>query len=456
MMTDLYGDAAGPVKAFYDHWERCWERQQKGRWFWGMDNFRGEMQIYRWEDFERGRELLEQAASQARDERVKERIRFLQDRYAFTYASARAYTLSMRAIDESPPEDGQEAIRQSNAVLEVWREWSDILQRTVHLGGTPVSGWMAKTDRVRAWGLKQQMRDAVVAPLVRWACANEGHIEPSRLREIERLMAGVALINREDVEQRVTEQVGAAHRKPRADALRPADVPRATSDAVKLSAEFPDWPGVPVVNAVPWSFRDRSSDSPVGKYDEPRVQHYVGPPAPDDHTVRWQAAWDDERLYVRIVSRDDRHEQGQPAEAMWKEDSVQIGINPDRDNFHYDLSSWDYIWGGYLGPELELGISLRGEDVQTHVWHAPDGLGEGIEPASLIEANARRVGDHTLYEAAIDWRLAPGFRPQVERSLGVCVVVNDSDNGRRRSAEYGDGIAQAKRPTEFAAIRLVD
>ena len=35
-----YGDAAEPVTAFYRHWEQCWERQTKGRWFFGMDNFR--------------------------------------------------------------------------------------------------------------------------------------------------------------------------------------------------------------------------------------------------------------------------------------------------------------------------------------------------------------------------------------------------------------------------------
>lgn len=450
MFTHLYGQPDGPVAEFYRHWERCWERQTKGRWFWGMDNLRGEMQIYTPEDIARGRDLLAQAAARATNDRIRQRVAFLQERFAFTDAAAQAHFASTEAIRGQPPATEADAVEQSNRVTRTWTAFADRFEKAIRLNGTSVSGWVSKTDRVRTWGLKQQMRDAALAPLVRWACANELRLDPARLRAAEQRLASVAVGNRRTIEDRVTRDVDAARREPRADGLLVADVPRAASPPA-LHAAADDWPGIPRVRAAPWFYRNRPENQPVGKYEEPMPQNLIDPPPPADLSITWQCAWDQDRLYVRLVVTDDRHEQAQPAAAMWKEDSVQIALNPARDNFAYDLSSWDYIWGGYRGRECEFGISLRGESTDVHVWHGP----KPYEDArSLVDAKAARHGSQTVYEAAVSWRLIPGFVGEARRSLGVCIVVNDAEHGRRRSAEYGSGVAHAKRPSEFAGLRL--
>lgn len=452
MLSDLYGAASEPMTKFYQHWENCWERQKKGRWFWGMDNFMGEMQIYRPEDFAKGSRLLGEAASLADDEKVRKRIDFIEERYAYTLAAANAYYKALEAMEGPPPAKAEDATALSDGATEAWKQFAAELERARKLSGTVPSGWLDKTFRVRAWGLKQQMRDAALAPLVKWMRANEGRLDPVTRREIEADFAKRAVANREAIENLVTEEIGASTRLARADGLLVPDIP-ALDEPLTLNAGTADWSGVPAVESAKWVYRARPEDFKPGRYDEPITQHVINNPDAKDHSVVWQAAWDRRNLYLRIVVTDDVHEQGNAAEGMWKQDSVQIGLTPSRDNFRYPKNSWTYIWGGYRPEDAEFGISLNGGLTDTHVWQAPKSLA-ATDARALIQTKAARHGDKTIYEAAVSWKLIPGFRASDRRSFGICVTVNDSDNGNRISGEYGSGIAQCKRPTEFAALRL--
>lgn len=455
MIADLYGNAAEPIGRFYRHWEDCWQRQTESRWLKGLDSFRDEMSVYSWADIERGQLLLDEAATLATDGKVRERIDFLRQRYAFTRTCGHVHTISTNAIRWIPTPHHADAIALSDSVADAWRTWADQLKAAQGLTGIPIPTPLDTPFRVRAWGLKQQMRDAVLAPLVRWACANEGRIEPARLRSIEKELTSVAIANRRAIEDVLVNEIGAAYRKPRADGLQVADVPRAAERTSSASG-----PGHPPragrINAVPWVFRIRPPDQKIGRSDEPMPQNYVDPPEKADLSIAWYCTWDDSRLYIDIVVSDDLHVQHQSAPTMWQEDSVQIAFNVERDNFEYDLSSWEYIWGGYHRNETEFGVSLHDDATETHVWRSPPALPEGIDARSLIRADAAREGRQTVYMVSVDWRLLPGFEPKPERSLGICIVVNDVDRGTRRSAEYGSGVAHAKRPTEFAALRLVN
>jgi len=487
MLTDLYGQSAEPMRKFYDHWEQCWMRQKKARWFWGMDNFRGEMEIYAWDDIARGRQLLNKAASLATEETVKQRIQWISERYRWTELSARAHCLSMRAIQDGSPGDSQAAIAKSHSVVKAWKEFAGYLPKAQKLGGITPNGWLDKTFRVRAWGLKQQMRDAVAAPLVRWIVANEQKLAPDKLREIEGEFAQVAIANRRGIEKYMTKQIDGHERRPHANGLRVPTIPKRTP---AIGATADDWPEVPTIDAIDWVFRTRPPDQKIGKYEEPMPQNIVDSPDSKDQSMTWQAAWDNEKLYLRIAVADDLHVQKQTAAAMWKEDSVQIAFDPDRSNFDIPGASWDFLWGGYQGREVEFGVSLIGDKTNVFVWHRPESLqpsvaGAGstgprqgappsawlkqsektadselkrpakpVDPLSLIEAKAARHDGRTVYEVAVDWRLIAGFKPLPRKSLGISLVVNDLDKGIRRSAEYGSGVIHAKRTTDFAAIRL--
>jgi hypothetical protein len=454
MIGDLYGPAAGPIARFYEHWEQCWMRQPKGRWFWGMDNFRGEMQIYRWEDFEKGLALLKEAAALADSEPVRQRIAWLRERYDFTYASARVYTTSMEALQSVPTDDMDAAVRLSNAVADTWVQWSDALQAAQELPDTPVSGWMGKTGYVRVWGLKQQVRDAALAPLVRWVCAQEGRMEVEKLAFAERMLAGVALMNREQIEHRVRRVVMGTYRRPRAEALLAAGVPR-TSSPPALDAPAADWADVPMVNAAPWIFLTRPQDAKIGPYEEPIRFDYIDPPERDELCARWQCKWDDQRLYLRVAARDEKHVQTQTPDRMWREDSLQVAFNPQRDNFELDVSSWDYIWGGHHRNEAEFGVALQDGRTVIHVWRSPPALSKGLKAEELITAHVALRGQEIVYELSVDWRLLPGFEPRAGRSFGIGLVVNDFDQ-EHLYTEYGGGVFKPRRPTEFAAMRLME
>jgi hypothetical protein len=219
------------------------------------------------------------------------------------------------------------------------------------------------------------------------------------------------------------------------------------------------WRDAGSLEAAPWLFLDRTTKKEVGKYEDPVAQHrYVmaEPPAHDDLSVDCQAGWDDEDLYLRVDVRDERHVQTQSPRAMWKEDSIRVALTPERDSFLYDVHSWTYIWGGYRGCELEVGIALQGGKTTIHIEAVPEGLPKNLEPDSLIRATVRRYPQHTVYNLAIDWRLIPDFQPGPEKSLGFWLVVNDTDNGDLVSAEYGSAVNRVKRPTGFSAIRLVE
>ncbi|MHC4741428.1 MAG: DUF4838 domain-containing protein, partial [Planctomycetota bacterium] len=458
MLTDLYRESAEPIADFYDHWQTCWERQSEARWLFGMDNFRGEMSLYSFEDFEKGRKLLDKALALAKDEQVRRRIDYLQSRYAFTYASARAFTVSNDAIRWNPTENHEDAIAMSNGVLDVWKLWAEQFDSSYLLEGTPMASWVDKPFRVRVWALKQQMRDAVIAPLVRWICANEGSIPSDELRRIEHILAGVAMLNRSMVEEKVTERVEAVPCMPRVDGLLVADVPKVRTPP-QLKADKESWPDAGPLDAAPWVFLDRTEKRQPGKYEDPVVQHrYVmqKPPVRDDLYAECRTAWDDKNLYLCINVRDERHVQSRPPPAMWKEDSIRVALTPQRDNFLYDVHSWTYIWGGYRGCELEFGVALYDAKTQIHVEAAPGQLSESLDPGLLIRATARRHPQRTVYKVAIDWRLVPAFEPAPEKSLGLWLVVNDMDKGEVITAEYGSATNRVKRPTGFSAIRLVD
>lgn len=455
MLQDLYADASGPIRAFYEHWERCWMRQKKGKWFRGMDDFRAETSIYTPEDIEKGWVYLEEAAALARQDRVRQRIEFLRSCFAFTRAAARAHTVSMRAITDPPPPGPETAREISDRVVLAWRDFAAQLGRSEEIPGTSASGWHSKTFRVRAWALKQQMRDAALAPLVRWACSQEGTMDPRALRSAEHELARAAVANREAIEGLVTESIGAVRKPPRADPLCVADIPR-VEPGPPIAAGPDDWPDVRRIGKLPWVFRRPPPDYRCGKYDEPMPQHVVPPPEGRDQSITWQAAWDAKNLYLRIVVTDDRHVQNQPPAASTRDDCLQVTLNARRQDFGgYDEHSWYFLMGDYQRKKPGFVVALRSGKAEVHIVTPPP-LAEPVDASGLLKAAVARRASRTVYEMAIDWRWLPGFEPRPERSFGISIVVSDRDDGTRRTAEYGDGIFPRRRPTEFAALRLVE
>jgi hypothetical protein len=229
--------------------------------------------------------------------------------------------------------------------------------------------------------------------------------------------------------------------------------PKAALEAPpQLTASLQDWPAAATLSALPWEYYVKAP--PPGKYDEP-VRYRTAPaPSPEDHSVRCEAAWDAGRLYIRLIVMNTSHRQGQEPSAMGKKDGVQVALTPHRSEYRGALHSWYYLMGGYRGNEVEFGVSLRGGRTQIHLGKIAPHL-SGTDPTDLIQAAAARHGNRTVYEVAASWQLIPGFAPRAEKSVGIAMVVNDIDAGRRRCAAYGGGAVGFKRPAEFTALRLV-
>jgi hypothetical protein len=452
MMTDLYAESAGPVGRFYEHWEAIWMRQEQGRWLNAIDNLRGEMALFTMDDFITGRRLLEEAASLAKDERVTQRIDFLRAFNDFSYAAAETYFITMKVL-QACPETPAEAERLSAEALDSWVAFSEAYDRTDHMPATFLGGWASKTFRVRMWGLKQQVRDAIIAPFIRWSTAHELEIDSGELEDLEQRWHQIARDQLSTAEGLITEKVGAAYRMPRAAGVRATPIPALPRTEEAFTFDVP-WPTIASITTCEWVYRDRSPDTQPGKYDEPLIQYYMDPPAPEDHHIAWQAAWTPDALHLRIEVADDVHRQDRAPQDIWEQDSVQIALNEHRDDILYDVHSWTYIWGGYRGTEIEFGLGLKADQTLKHVWHVPEGL-SGEEAMRRIQGRVQRAGDKTVYEAVVPWSVLPGFQPEEEKSVGIGLVVNEVDEDDRRvSAEYGSGIVRAKRPGDFAAVRL--
>jgi hypothetical protein len=449
MLQDLYGEASGPVAAFYGLWEERWMSQGSPRWFKGMDDFRAEMTICRPADIERGASLLEEAVAAARDPAVKARIDFLRSSFGFTLAAARAFTAARRAIDGPPAASPDEARGSIETVAGAWRAFASALVRAESLPGNPASGWRPKTFRVRTWALKQEMRDAVLAAAVRWSIAAEGRSGAERLEAGEESLARAVTAAREAIERLVREDVGSSYRLPRAEAVRAATIPRLRPPALEAAVE--DWP-VPAITTFPWVFRRRPPVVEFVKYDEPIAEFVAAPPITGDLSARWQACWDDEALNIRIVVADDVHTA--PGSGPGPGDSMRLTLRPRRDRFEQAEHSWYYLMGGFLGDEVQVDVSLEGDRPAVR-FPGPGAPADGSEPVPPVRAAARRTGTKTAYEVEVGWRWLKGFEPAPGRSLGLSIVVTDDDaDGPPLTVEAGGGIFPRKRPSEFAAIRL--
>lgn len=456
MIDDLYAEAAAPIHAYYRHWEDCWERQKKGVWFFGMDNFRGEMEIYTWADMERGRQLLDEAEALAVAPEVKQRLAFLTAQYEYTQRAAYAYVASMEAITAKPPADARAAQALAERAVAAWNAYADVLETHDRLPAFPPGGWISKPFRVRAWALKRQLRDAVTAPMIRWLAANETKLSAEQLESAEARFTGAAQALSAAVEARVNHVVDAQPRPPRAFGLQ-ADTARRAAQAPPFVCHLADW-DASRSKTLDWWFRQETPGYTPGKYDEPGPEFLVPAPAAEDQSAYWQAVWDKQGLWLRVVVNDQDHVQLAAPPDMWQFDSVQLALDPRRDNLEYPVHSWTYLFGGYQGEELEFGLTLRDDRTITHIWQAPTNRGKPSRAA--LRAAARRHDGVTVYEAFVDWALLPGFQPAAQRSLGIAVLVNDVDRKPdggttgRRSAGYGGGLVFGKRPQEFAALRL--
>ena len=146
----------------------------------------------------------------------------------------------------------------------------------------------------------------------------------------------------------------------------------------------------------------------------------------DAHSGIVMLAYDDNSLYMALEVTDDIHH---PDDTYWQGDSIQVAFGQ----------------GLQFGPEL--GFLLNKEGISQVIHPAAD-LGE------LIDFEAVRTGNKTVYEIALPWETIHGEKP--EESFLFNVLINDNNGtGRANYIEWTPGIGQSKNSEDFVELVLV-
>jgi methionine-rich copper-binding protein CopC len=167
----------------------------------------------------------------------------------------------------------------------------------------------------------------------------------------------------------------------------------------------------------------------------PPVNQWGGP---DDLSGSLWLTHDANNLYLSARITDNVQSQPYRNSAIWGGDSMQIGMT-----------------GGAPGEVTrtqEIGAALTDAGtVDVYRWTPTD---VPSQPPGVQAKVVRDAAAHTTtYEIAIPWTTL-GFDPD-DRLLSSTVVINENDgSGRRGWLTWGTGVAEAKNPAGFTAVRL--
>jgi len=120
-------------------------------------------------------------------------------------------------------------------------------------------------------------------------------------------------------------------------------------------------------------------------------------------------------MYIAADIADDVHTQTMAGPDFWMNDSLQIGLDPvlARTN-------------GYGDTGHEFGFALV--DGKTVAYRWAGRRGQALGEMSEVRAVASHRDGHTRYEAAVPLSELQPLAPGVWDTVGISVVVNDSDD----------------------------
>lgn len=183
-------------------------------------------------------------------------------------------------------------------------------------------------------------------------------------------------------------------------------VPVTKAAGMTIDGNLDDWNGYPKI-ALPSDI-----DSQV------KVNGWGGA---SDLSAEAGLTYDDRNLFIGIKVKDNVHK-AYAGDTMWSGDSIQLGFSKDGLNY---------------GPEY----GLADVNDQPSVWRWVQG--SAILGKDSITLQTSRIGDETIYEAAIPWQaIVPG---DVDEKLMFTFLINDNDgSGRRGWIEWTPGIGSKK------------
>ena len=156
-----------------------------------------------------------------------------------------------------------------------------------------------------------------------------------------------------------------------------------------------------------------------------------------DLSAVWQSKWDEEFLYVRIDTVDDRFIRD--SEMPWSDDSIEIFVDADgsrgskydgKNDFHFI-----YRW-------KDKGVSLS--------RNSPQKRNLKIQQTMTLNNNGYSL------ETAIPWKTL-GVTPIAGKTIGIDIQINDDDNGNERDGKlawYSKNNNAWTNPKNFGRVKL--
>lgn len=158
----------------------------------------------------------------------------------------------------------------------------------------------------------------------------------------------------------------------------------------------------------------------------------------NDSSFCGQLLWDEEKLYMTVVAKDNVFCQPYVDGNVWQGDGLQFAF-------------CDYTHPKTLVTECTaIAISHTEKGDQIFRSAAEYSGDRGI--IETAEVKAERVNDGIVYEAAIPWKeiFYDGYVPKTGEYIGFSILMNDNDGGGRRGwLEYNSGIGTGRNYTMF-------
>lgn len=187
-------------------------------------------------------------------------------------------------------------------------------------------------------------------------------------------------------------------------------------------------------NAEAFAFDDISKTSAMNAWD-----------GIEDLSAKVKMLWDNDNFYLALDVTDDKHIQNYEGNMIWSGDSIQLGLQSDRES------------NGGIDGYNELGFALQSNGVASaYRWIGANGFSEA-DFTNEADFKIVRKENKTIYEIAIPWKaLSNKIIPKEGNNVGFSLVLVEADaQSREGMFVYHDGITGRKSSDLFGDIILV-
>jgi len=210
--------------------------------------------------------------------------------------------------------------------------------------------------------------------------------------------------------------------------IRTLDIPFMTTPPV-YDGDFSDWVVAGAVGQDTIQF--------------PAHAESGAPPEGYGLQASFSLAWDTDYLYVGITVQEDELVAEQSARMLYKDDAIELFIDPECDGFR---------WGNRKDYQIGFSILPDHKEVQSYAWFQ-----NRIPPGVIAAAHVDKVDDGACYtiEAAVPWAFLNMKHPQAGDEFCGTIAVHSVDAARETTAKINWSYVTEVDKGQLGRLRLV-